>query len=143
MATSIEECVNVLKSRGYKITPQRIEILKVIIGNKEHPTAEAIYKKVHEQFPMISLATIYNTLDVLVKLGLIRKIEYENEARYDPNPEAHINLICLKCKNIYDFEDVDVAWLKDEIEGKTGFKIYYRSFEFYGICKNCLNSGKD
>ena len=138
MATTVEECIQALKAKGYKLTPQRLEILKILVGNKGHPTAEDIYNKVHERFPMISLATVYNTLDMLVELGLVRKIEYGNESRYDPNPKTHVNLICLECNTIYDYEEVDFDWLKKEVEEKTGFKILYPRFEFYGICKKCL-----
>ncbi len=134
----LEKYIKILKEKGFKLTPQRIEILKLLINNTTHPTAEAIYETVRSKFPMLSLATVYNTLELLTELGLVQRLEFSTRsARYDPNPRMHANLICLECGNIIDYYDVPIKEWMDKVEKETEFKIKRYRVDFYGICKEC------
>lgn len=133
----IEKLVQRLRDRGYKLTPQRIAIIDILLGDKSHPNAYEIFKKIREKSPKLSMSTIYYTLNMLKREGLIKEIEFYDKAnRYDSNILDHLNLICLKCGKIDDFEDISVSSLK-EIENKTGFRPEIMRFEFYGYCNEC------
>ena len=122
-----------------KLTPQRIAILSYLNGNKTHPSAEDIYKAVQKQFPTMSFATVYNTMEALKHKGNIRELKIDsNKKRYDPDSTKHHHLICLKCKNIVDIHkdfklDLSAVMTKD-------FSILGNSIEFYGICRKCKKS---
>jgi Fur family peroxide stress response transcriptional regulator len=124
------------KELGLKLTPQRLSILSYLDGNKDHPTAEEIYKKVSKRFPTMSFATVYNTLETLKRQGMIKEVMIEHgKKHFDPNIERHHHLICSKCKRIADIHaDFDLAVPEKDIQG---FKIIGSHVEFYGICPQC------
>ena len=124
------------KSMGLKLTPQRLAILEYLDGNKDHPSAELIYRDVTKKFPTMSFATVYNTLETLKKSGKIMELTIDPERkRFDPNPKPHHHLICVKCKKIEDIHQQFRLNLPDK-ENK-GFKIMGNHIEFYGLCSKC------
>jgi Fur family transcriptional regulator, peroxide stress response regulator len=112
--------ISSLQDRGYKLTPQRREIIRLLSRRKSHPGAMEILRKVRKIVPRISLSTVYYTLDMMKKEGLIRELEYyDMDNRYDINVSDHINLVCTKCKKITDFTGNVPSFLK-AIEKETG-----------------------
>ncbi|MBI5408991.1 MAG: transcriptional repressor [Nitrospirae bacterium] len=124
------------RSLQIKLTPQRLAILSYLNGNKTHPSAEDIYKAVQKQYPTMSFATVYNTLEALRDKGNIRELKIDPaKKRYDPDNTPHHHLICVKCNCIVDIhEDFDL-----NLPGKLtrGFDLIGKSIEFYGICRKC------
>ena len=126
-----------LREKGYKLTPQRLEIIKLLSNDRSHPGARDILHKLKNSAPGISMSTIYYTLDILKKEGLIQELEfYDRDNRYDVNVLNHINLICRKCGNIEDFTE-PLPFSPEAIEDKTGFRPVGMRFEYYGDCKRC------
>ena len=111
----LEEIVLSLREEGFRITPQRIAIVDYLLKTADHPSAEHIHKVIQKGYPMISLSTIYKTLDLLKKRKLVNEIEVEGEARFDAHTDEHINLVCMNCGKI---EDVNEDSLK-EIQSKS------------------------
>jgi Fur family peroxide stress response transcriptional regulator len=119
-----------------KLTPQRIAILNYLNGNKSHPSAEDIYRAVRKQFPTMSFATVYNTLEALRNIGNIQELKIDpSKKRYDPDSTKHHHLICIKCKKIVDIHKDFRVNLPKEMAG--GYEVLGNSIEFYGICRNC------
>jgi Fe2+ or Zn2+ uptake regulation protein len=88
------------------------------------------------------MSTVYYTLDMLKKEGLIHELEfYDRENRYDVNVAAHINLICKTCGKIEDFQGA-MPFSLATIEEATGFKPEGMRFEYYGYCKECGSTRK-
>jgi Fur family peroxide stress response transcriptional regulator len=134
----MDRFVRILREGGYKVTPQRLIIYKAVINNREHPTAEEIYEKVKKDYPGLSPATVYKTLALFVKLGIIREYGYEDGInRYDPSTKPHVHLICTNCKKIIDVDLSSIAKVIEEIGKVKDFELKSYRFEFYGICKNC------
>ena len=119
-----------------KLTPQRLAILGYLHENKQHPSAEDIYKAVQKQFPTMSFATVYNTLDALKNKGTVQELKIDpSKKRYDTDSSKHHHLICNKCKNIIDIHKDFKLGLSDDMT--DGFNILDNSIEFYGICTKC------
>lgn len=126
-----------LRGKGYKLTPQRLAIIRVLSNDRSHPGAMDIFDKVRQIAPKTSMSTVYYTLDMLKKEGLIRELEfYDRDNRYDVNVLNHVNLICRGCGRIEDFTD-EVPFFSETIEEKTGFRPVGMRFEYYGYCRNC------
>jgi Fe2+ or Zn2+ uptake regulation protein len=126
-----------LRGKGYKLTPQRLEIIKFLARDMSHPGAKDILKKVKKTVPRISMSTVYYTLDMMKKEGLIQELEYyDADNRYDINISDHINLVCTRCGKITDFMG-DIPSLSKAVEKETGFKPASMRFEYYGICGDC------
>ncbi len=118
------------------MTPQRAAILAFLEGNETHPSAEDIFEAVSAEYPMMSLATVYNTIDALKERGLLWELSIdEQRKRYDPNTRLHHHLICSVCRKVVDIHmefDLEVP------EGRAqGFEITGRHVEFYGVCPDC------
>ena len=132
-----EKIIRKLKEKGVKVTPQRIAIIDYLENNYNHPTAEDIYDYIIKEYPSISLATIYNTLDKLEEIHEIvkLKINEDNIANYDYNLQPHQHFYCLKCKKIYDVNNIEKISSMNEIDGHkiTEIHIYLK-----GFCKKCI-----
>jgi Fur family peroxide stress response transcriptional regulator len=126
------------RDSGLKLTPQRLAILEYLDGNKEHPSAEDVYKAVSKKFPTMSLATVYNTLMTLKQRGLVRELTMDPvKMRFDPQPSPHHHLICMDCRKIIDIHTrfkINLAKMEQE-----GFEIVGSHIEFYGRCPKCKN----
>jgi len=132
-----QKLVSSLRDRGYKLTSQRLEIIRQLARDTSHPAARDILRKVRKIAPRISLSTVYYTLDMLKQEGLLRELEYyDMDNRYDINVSDHINLVCTKCKKIADFMR-DLSSFPKSVEKKSGFKPAKMRFEYYGICRKC------
>lgn len=135
----LEKVIARLREQGHRLTPQRMAVLKVVIGNKEHLSVEQIYGRVKVDFPMTSLATIYKTLAVLKEMGEVLEVDLGTDgARYDGNnPHPHPHLICIECGSIVDLDLADISELPAELARKTGYQIVSYRFDFFGICPQC------
>ncbi len=129
--------ISSLRDKGYKLTPQRREIIRLLSRDMSHPGAMEILRKVRKTVPRISMSTVYYTLDMLNKEGLIRELEYyDKDNRYEINISDHINLVCTGCGKITDFTG-NVLSFSNAVEKETGFKPVSMRFEYYGLCRNC------
>ncbi|HON18468.1 MAG TPA: transcriptional repressor [Salinivirgaceae bacterium] len=98
--------VEILKKNHLKITLQRIAILEALYQIPLHPTVENIREKLTEQYPTISLTTIYNTLETFCQHGLVKKIKTDQDkVRYDRITEPHHHIYCRECDHVSDFFD--------------------------------------
>ena len=118
------------------VTNQRLAILAYLLKLDGHPTAEEIYEELKDQLPILSKATVYNTLQTLVKENVLEELTIEKErARYHLVNGYHPHFFCTKCRKIFNLsaESLNVED-KDEIEGH---KIEKRQCWFIGICSEC------
>lgn len=124
------------KDIGLKLTPQRLAVLSYLEGNTDHPSADDIYKAVSIQYPTMSFATVYNTLDTLREKGYIMELSIDpGKKRFDPNTHLHHHLICQSCKRVRDVPVEFAIDLPEEMKGN--FSITGNHIEFYGICPVC------
>jgi len=133
-----DELISVLKAKGYRMTPQRLELIRIIAASNGHPSAAQIYETIKHQFPTMSQATVYNTLALLKDMNQILEIDLHGDSHYDGNrSEPHPHIICIECNQIVDGDfDLDVEMIK-RLEETSGFQITRSQFSFYGLCPNC------
>jgi len=138
-AQRTEHILNTLRTRGYRITPQRIAILKVLLESDRHPSVEDIYQQVRLSFPTTSLATVYKTISVVKELGEVLELEFSSDHnRYDGmRPYPHPHLICLRCGRVVDPELTGLDHLTTSLMAETGFSIVRHRLDFFGICPDC------
>ena len=91
------------RSRGLRVTPQRHAIFRALTDATRHPTAEGVYAAVCTELPMISLRTVYQTLNDLSAMGELSALNLgTGSTRFDPNLEPHHHLVCEVCGRIED-----------------------------------------
>ena len=139
----IEKLKNNLKSKGYKLTPQRRAIVDIIIRKEgNHLTTEELYDSVKKECPEIGLATVYRTVQLLDELGVICKISLNDASnRYELIHEyenhQHHHLICSECGKIIEVEGDLLDSLEHSIEEKYNFFVKNHSVKFFGLCSDC------
>jgi Fur family peroxide stress response transcriptional regulator len=135
----LEKLIDKLRKRGCRLTPQRREVLEILIGNRDHPTVEQIYEQVTRDFPMTSLATVYKTVALLKEMGEVREIGFgEGGNRYDGyDPSSHPHLICVECNRIIDLDLPALDELPQAVAQEMGYRIIEHRFDFFGVCPQC------
>jgi Fur family transcriptional regulator, peroxide stress response regulator len=129
-----------LATSGFRFTPQRQHVYNVLLQKRDHPTVEEVFLRAKDDMPDISMATVYNCLDALVKCGLIRHVNLERSAtRYCPNMKEHCHFYCDECGGIFDVDLVSVG-RPSGLEIPAGFKVKQYDISIRGICRDC--SGK-
>lgn len=131
--------VSRLKESGCKLTPQRLAVAKVLASSDGHPSVEKIYEELKDDFPTMSLATVYRNVMLIKSLGQVLELAFpDGSNRYDgTRPTPHPHLICVKCRKIMDLDLVRLKDLTTEVANETGFKILTHRVDFFGICRNC------
>lgn len=134
-----QQMLDKLRNLDFRITPQRLAVLRILAASEDHPTAEQIFEKVKTEFPTTSLATIYKTIALLKGLNEVIELGFpDGSNRYDGNkPFPHPHVICTRCRRIIDPELMSLDELKDEVTKKTGFRIEHHRLDFFGVCQEC------
>jgi Fur family peroxide stress response transcriptional regulator len=127
-----------LKERDFRLTPQRIELVRLIAASEGHPSAGQLYSKIKLMFPTMSQATVYKTLGLLKEMNQVLEIDMHDDCHYDGNrPEPHPHLICIQCKKIIDGEvSLDRESLRS-LEQTSGFQILRNQISLFGLCPDC------
>ncbi|MCM1063015.1 MAG: transcriptional repressor [Eubacterium sp.] len=146
MAVDREAFKQLLKSRGLKVTKQRLMVLEAVAScPEEHLTAEEIFELVKVGCPDIGLATVYRTIQLLNELRLVDRINFDDGfVRYEMGTASeceqkhhHHHLICMKCGKVISFRDDLLEELEEKITATTGFSIVDHEVKLYGVCKEC------
>lgn len=134
----VDHFTDALRQSGFKLTHQRLEVVREIASTSAHPDAEQLFKRVRERVPTISLDTVYRTLGTLADLGLVSRVAGVGGAtRYDANTSRHHHFVCARCGRIQDIDrsDVDephVPALVAGIGDVTSVEV-----RFNGVCRSC------
>jgi len=138
-----------LHEAGYKLTDQRRRVLGVLMDSHDHPTAEDIYTRLRSRDERVCMGTIYRTVELLEKIGLVRKIDLADRNRYElignnSDMKHHYHLVCEKCGRIVDIsQDIlearakSVEELVTEVGEIHGFRVSGHHFRIFGTCRNC------
>ena len=125
-----------LKRAGFKLTPQRIAIVREIADDVSHPTAQSLFERLRPDFPTMSFATVYNTLDALASCGLTGSLVLGGAVRFDPNTEPHHHAVCDACGTVRDLPATPPRAAATTV---PGFKILREERIYRGLCDRCLS----
>jgi len=135
---TMDEFIRTCREKGLNVTYQRMVIYKSLMHSKNHPTAEEIYHMVRKEYPSISLATVYKTLETFAELKIINKVTHLHDmARYDADTRPHHHMICVYCKAVQDVHDERLNRLPMPDMNYNGFQITGYSIQFEGVCVAC------
>lgn len=134
----INQFMQQCRSVGLSVTPQRLSIFKCMMNDESHPNPDSIYKRIKEENPTISFATVYKTLETFEKHGIIKLVTaLHNTVRYDPITEQHHHIVCINCKKVIDLIDEDLNQLQIPESVINGNQFLDYSIQFNVICKDC------
>ena len=124
---------------GYRLTPQRIMILRVVEETDGHISAEEIYAQICAHYPQMNISTVYRTMELLKGLGLVTETDLgDGRVRYHSIGKGrHHHLVCEKCGETVDIEESILNPLWAEIREKYGFRVNMKHLAFFGLCPKC------
>ncbi|MBP1925985.1 Fur family peroxide stress response transcriptional regulator [Sedimentibacter acidaminivorans] len=136
MKIEFDNLLEKLKTKNIRLSHQRLKVLEYLTLNQCHPTVDQIYNSLHNEVPTLSKTTVYNTLNSLTDVGLVRVITIEdNETRYDIRTDNHGHFKCVSCKDIFDF-DIDID--KFSTYELKDFHVKDKNVYFKGLCPKCV-----
>jgi len=140
----VEELAKGLRQSGLRMTHQRLAICRTLVTSDTHPTAVQLHTQLRAEFPTLSLATVYSTLNTLVNLGLVYELGHagDGQKHYDAITSPHANLICSQCHQISDLEDNALEAVNRRVANRSGYKIQGVRIVYYGICPACQKRHK-
>lgn len=141
--SNLERLKSVLQERDLMPTYQRLKILEYMDKHRDsHPTVEMIYSELSRKLPILSMTTIYNTLNAFLEKGLVSAMTITGtEIRYDININPHHHFLCRECGRIIDI-DVECPFARGIEKAICGHRIEEVHGYFKGICKDCLKKAK-
>jgi Fur family transcriptional regulator, peroxide stress response regulator len=136
--TRYDQLITKLREQGYRLTSQRLALVRLITASEGHPNAAQLYERLKKQFSTVSPATVYKLLALLKELGEVLEIDLRDDSHYDGNrPEPHPHLICMSCRQIIDGNmDLDPDLIQ-QLERRSGYQIVRHQLAFYGLCPQC------
>lgn len=133
-----------LKTKGFKLTPQRRSIVDTVVdATGRHLSIEEIYNLVKQNCPEIGLATVYRTIQILDDINVVSKLDLNDGClRYElslnnEDDHNHHHLICNNCGAVIEVREDLLDMLEETIEKNYDFKIKDHDLRVFGICKNC------
>ena len=133
----MEDYVLILKQKGLKVTPQRLEIMRYLDKNRIHPNVDHIYTQLKKKNPSLSKTTVYNVIDDLSENGVIQVLTInKSEILCDFNNNPHHHFMCKECGSIFDLEDRYNFDIIERIRSE-GFRVDEAFGYFRGLCISC------
>ncbi len=130
-----------LQRHGVRPSAQRIAVTRFMMENPVHPSAEMIHGALVKEMPTLSLATVYNTLRVLVDTGAVTMLNVDTRnSRYDLIMSPHAHFCCRKCGNLYDVPLAAIPLAMSQAADMGGFVIEDVDVCYHGVCGKCSAS---
>jgi Fur family ferric uptake transcriptional regulator len=136
-----------LKENGLPVTRQRQAVADVVFTTPEHLSVEEIEARLRGGKDRIGKATVYRTLDLLVRSRLVVERDFgEGFKRYEhrlSREPVHEHLICLECGKVIEFQSWEVQEVEARITAQHGFRASRHRLEVYGLCRQCQDAGAE
>ncbi len=131
----------VFRDNRLKATPQRLDVLKLLLTSEEHLDAEEIYQRLMRKKKNVSRATIYRTLEVLVDNDFVRKLNFsDGRMRYEhtqSHHQHHDHMVCQLCGKVVEFFNPQIEALQEHVAREHQFVILAHTMYIYGLCAEC------
>lgn len=129
------------RERGFALTHQRQVLYRELLRMGGHPSPEALYERVRQEIPSISLGTVYKNIHTFLETGLLREVSlHHGSLRLEANFEPHHHLVCTRCRQIFDLPEENLGEVKIQGGAPPGFRIQKVSVEVLGLCASCAKA---
>ncbi len=139
----LDEFRRLCRRHNLKLTPQRIALFEILQDEKEHPSAQAIYKKISKRYDTISFDTVHRTLNTFVEIGLLEVVEgLGGPRRFDTDRSPHHHMQCVRCGTIIDFKDSHYDSLAIPESIANNYRVLGKRVVIHILCPGCERRGK-
>ena len=134
-----------LRQQGLPVTQQREVVADVVFNSREHLSVEEIEARLKDRGERIGKATIYRTMEILVRSGLVEDHDFGDgfkryESLFGQQP-VHEHLVCTQCRKVVEFQRPEIERIQDEVAAQHGFLPTRHRLEIYGLCAACQEKG--
>jgi Fe2+ or Zn2+ uptake regulation protein len=134
----METWTEILRKRGFRVTPQRLAILRIVQDAGMHLTPLEIYQQARMALPGLTEATVYRTLNFLTEQGLVLAAHIGNgQMVYESAGHDHHHLICRACGHVHQIDHELLKDLYQQFQARTGYHIDSMHVTFFGLCPEC------
>lgn len=129
-----------LREYNHPVTPQRLKVARILFGTHRHISADEILERLRREDQPVGKATVYRTLDLLLKAELIREHDFgEGFRRYEPRRTRphHEHLVCTRCGKVIEFQAREIERIEEEVSALHRFRPTHHKMEIYGLCEDC------
>jgi len=128
-----------LNLTGMRVTNQRALLLEIIRHGQGHLDADEVYRRARQKYPRLSLSTVYRTLQLFKKLGLVEEVHFdESHHHYEAKPTTeHHHLVCLGCGRVIEFQYPLSRYVKRNVAEAKDFEIVATEIRMTGYCSRC------
>jgi Fur family transcriptional regulator, ferric uptake regulator len=143
-AALVERFRRYLRDHHQPVTQQRDHVAEIVLTSDDHLSVEQIRRRLAERGTRVGLATIYRTVDLLVRSGLVRGHDFgQGFRRFEPVPaqSTHEHLICVRCGSVTEFAHERLERMLPIIADEYGFQPDRHRVEIYGVCRDCQRRG--
>jgi Fur family ferric uptake transcriptional regulator len=138
--SSQQEAVDTLRERGYRLTPQRLLVLNIVAQGGGHMGVDEVFRRAKEAYPYMDIATVYRTLHLLKRLGVVTEVAIGDRLHYeltDPNGRHH-HMVCQVCQGAFNLSPHYLEEFRDTLVREFGFAPDLEHFAVSGTCSGCL-----
>ena len=136
--TSSTDFRELCRRHGLAATHQRQVIYETVMSLPGHPSTEAVYDKVRQKIPAISLATVYKNIRTFLDSGIFQEVSlHHGSLRVEPNLRPHHHLVCVRCKSITDIDESELEPVRLKHKLPRGFELQRFAVDVLGICNTC------
>ena len=126
-------------SGGFRLTRQRREVYEALLETRDHPSAVQVFMRAQKRMSTISLATVYNCLETLTQVGLVRQVNFDRgPSRFCPNSQPHGHFMCMRCGHVHDVDVPDAAALSIVWDITEIYIVTQSEFSLRGLCPECV-----
>lgn len=143
-AALVERFRRYLRDHHQPVTQQRDHVAEIVLTSDDHLSVEQIRRRLAERGTRVGLATIYRTVDLLTRSGLVRGHDFgQGFRRFEPVPtqSTHEHLICERCGSVTEFAHERLERMLPIIADEYGFRPERHRIEIYGVCRDCQRRG--
>ena len=127
-----------MREAGFKLTDSRLAVLRAFEGAHEHLNPEEVLRRGKRHCPKLGRATVYRTLDLLTKLGVLRPLYlHGGRPAFTRVESGHHHLVCSRCETIVELPHASLAAAVQRLAKESGFEVSSELLEVYGVCRDC------
>ena len=138
-----DQVVAALRDQGYRLTPQRLIVLSIVAGGDGHMGVDEIFQQAKEAYPYMDVATVYRTLHLFRKLGVVTEVAIGDRLHYeltDPHG-AHHHMVCRECNGAFNLSPHYLEEFRNTLTQEFGFEPDLEHFAVSGVCAQCREEG--
>jgi Fur family transcriptional regulator, ferric uptake regulator len=134
-----EQVIEALRKQGHRLTPQRLLVLTIVAQGGGHMGVDEVFRQAKENHPYMDLATVYRTLHLFKRLGVVTEVAISDRLHYElTDPDgAHHHMVCQVCHGVYNLSPRYLDEFRDLLIREFGFEPDLHHFAITGVCANC------